>query len=347
MAESSGAGRNPAQNNPRKGSGRNRPKQNPRRNTFDGMIGVCRKMKRVFRQIQRVGRLDIPVLIVGESGTGKELVAHSIHRRSTRSDGPFIPVNTGAIVKELIESELFGHEKGAFTGAAYQKKGRFEVAAGGTLFLDEISTMDEKTQISLLRVLETHRFQRVGGRSYLKADVRVVAATNEDLRAAIDEGRFREDLYHRLNVFAVRIPPLRERKEDIPVLIDHYLGKYCEEFDRPGLTVSPEAMLMLGSYRWPGNVRELENVLVRVVLMTEDELIAPEILPDIILQQRAEEEKKTDVVLEVGLTLDEAEKHFIGRTLEIVGGNKSKAARILGLSRKAMYNKLKKYGMYA
>jgi transcriptional regulator with PAS, ATPase and Fis domain len=315
-----------------------------RQNTFDGMIGACGKMRRIFAQIRRVSGLDIPVLIVGESGTGKELVAMSIHRRSLRSDYPFVPVNTGAIVKELIESEIFGHEKGAFTGASYQKKGKFEVAKGGTLFLDEISAMDEKTQVSLLRVLETKRFQRVGGNRSIETDVRIIAATNENLRQAIREGRFRRDLFHRLNVFPIRIPSLRDRGEDITLLVDYFLRRYCKELDRnvPGL--SPQAMLLLKSYRWPGNVRELENVMMRTVVMLEQDTITPEILPDIILQDGRETVEK-DVVLEVGLTLEEAEKRYITKTLELVGGNKSKAARILGLSRKAIYNKLKSYGL--
>jgi DNA-binding NtrC family response regulator len=312
------------------------------------MIGSSRKMRRIFAQIKRVSGLDIPVLIVGESGTGKELVALSIHKRSPRSDYPFIPVNTGAIVKELIESEIFGHEKGAFTGATYQKKGKFEAAKGGTLFLDEISTMDEKTQVSLLRVLETKKFQRVGGSRLIETDVRIIAATNENLRLSIKEGQFREDLFHRLNVFPIKLPPLRNRGDDINLLLDYFLTQYCEEFDKPMPELTPQAMLLLRSYRWPGNVRELENVIMRCVVMLEGDTISPESLPGIILQDSREkpEASDRDVVLEVGLTLGEAEKRYITKTLQIVGGNKSKAARILGLSRKAMYNKLKSYGLH-
>jgi DNA-binding NtrC family response regulator len=311
---------------------------------FDGMIGACRRMRRLFAQIKRVSGLDIPVLINGESGTGKELVALSIHRRSPRSDYPFVPVNTGAIVRELIESEIFGHEKGAFTGATYQKKGKFEVAKGGTLFLDEISTMDDKTQVSLLRVLETKKFQRVGGNRTIEADARIIAATNQNLRTEIKKGRFRLDLFHRLNVFPIKIPPLRDRGEDIPLLIDCFLQKYCEELEKAIPEITPQAMLLLRSYSWPGNVRELENVIMRTVVMLEEDKIAPDILPDIILQDRHNSITDRDVTLEVGLTLEEAEKRYILKTLEIAGGNKSKAARILGLSRKAMYNKLKSYG---
>jgi DNA-binding NtrC family response regulator len=323
-----------------------------RENTFDGMIGACRGMRRLFSQIKRVSGLDIPVLVVGESGTGKELVAMSIHKRSPRADCPFVPVNTGAIVKELIESEIFGHEKGAFTGASYQKKGKFEVAKGGTLFLDEVSTMDEKTQVSLLRVLETRRFQRVGGNRNIEADVRIIAATNENLRKAIAKGHFRRDLFHRLNVFAIKIPPLRERGEDIELLVNYFLHKYCQELDKPVPELSPQATLLLKSYRWPGNVRELENVMLRTVVMLEEDKIVPEILPDIILQDsqaetgkqgKSEESEEKDVVLEVGMTLEEVERRYITKTLDLLGGNKSKAARILGLSRKAMYNKLKNF----
>jgi DNA-binding NtrC family response regulator len=309
---------------------------------FDGMIGTCRRMRRLFTQIRRVSGLDIPVLIEGESGTGKELVAMSIHRRSPRSDCLFVPVNTGAIVRELIESEIFGHEKGAFTGASYQKKGKFEVAEGGTLFLDEISTMDEKTQVSLLRVLETKKFQRVGGNRQIEADARIIAATNQNLRKAIKEGRFRLDLFHRLNVFPIKIPPLRDRGEDISRLIYYFLEKYCVELEKAAPEVTPQALLLLKSYRWPGNVRELENVMMRIVVMLEDSKITPDILPDIILQE-SQEKTETDVVLEVGLPLEEAERQYITKTIELVEGNKSKAARILGLSRKALYNKLKSY----
>ena len=302
------------------------------------IVGRSQAMRRVYRQIDQVAALPVTVLITGESGTGKELVAWRIHRKSRRSDGPFIPVNMGAVARDLVESELFGHEKGAFTGAAYQHKGKFETASGGTLFLDEISTMTEKLQVSLLRVLETMEFQRVGGQRSRKADLRLLAATNGDLRKDIEERRFREDLYHRLNVFNIHIPPLRERGDDIVLLAEHFLERYADELESPAESLSSEVLALLKGYSWPGNVRELENTMIRAVVMTRDPTVTPEALPDAL---RGEAEDSETITLSVGQTLDEAEREIIARTLDAVRGNKSKAASILGLSRKAIYNKLR------
>ncbi|MBN1835828.1 MAG: sigma-54-dependent Fis family transcriptional regulator [Spirochaetales bacterium] len=307
-----------------------------------GIIGDSPAMRKVYRQMRQVSRYDVLVLISGESGTGKDLVAQGIHRMSSRRDGPFYPVNMGAIPKELIASTLFGHEKGAFTGAGQQKQGMFETAAGGTLFLDEIGTMDEMTQISLLRVLETRTFQRVGATSFLSTDVRLIAATNIDLRQMVKERAFRADLWHRLNVFRVHMPPLRERGKDILVLAREFMERYSREFDKAVVDIDPEARLLLLSYLWPGNVRELENVIMRAVLTAPGKVISPALLKSEVQEAPPAGDR---VVLEVGMTLEEAERELITRTLNLVSGNKGEAARLLGISRKGIYNKIKKYGL--
>jgi DNA-binding NtrC family response regulator len=305
-----------------------------------GIIGASPTMRRVYRQVRQVSKYDVLVLITGESGTGKDLVAQVIHRMSSRSAGPFYPVNMGAIPRELIASTLFGHEKGAFTGASQQKKGMFETATGGTLFLDEISTMDEMTQISLLRVLETQKFQRVGGSAVLDADVRLLAATNVDLREAVKEGAFRADLWHRLNVFRVNLPPLRKRGKDILLLAREYIDRYAREFDKRIERLDPQAERLLLSYLWPGNVRELENVIMRAVLIASDSVLTPDLLKS---EVQTAPPVRDSVVLEVGMTLEEAERELISRTLDLVAGNKGEAAKMLGISRKGIYNKIKKY----
>jgi DNA-binding NtrC family response regulator len=306
------------------------------------MIGGSAAMRKVYRQVRQVSKYDVLVLVNGESGTGKDLVAQAIHSLSSRSEGLFYPVNMGAIPKELIASTLFGHEKGAFTGANQQKRGMFETAAGGTLFLDEIGAMDEMTQISLLRVLETRQFQRVGGTEFLDADVRLIAATNVDLRQAVREGSFREDLWHRLNVFRVDLPPLRKRGKDILLLAREFLRRYSREFDKSVERIDPEAERLLLSYLWPGNVRELENVVMRAVLIAPGEALSPDLLKSEVQSAPPVQDR---VVLEVGMTLEEAERELITKTLSLVSGNKGEAARLLGISRKGIYNKIKKYGL--
>lgn len=243
---------------------------------FEGMIGGSRKMRDVFARVDRVAATMAPVLVVGESGTGKELVARAIHNRSRRRNGPFVPVHTGAIPRELIGSELFGHEKGSFTGAFSAAEGKFEAAAGGTIFLDEVGTMDSAVQVSLLRVLETYRFTRVGGRKEIEADVRVVAATNKDLLDLVDENIFREDLYYRLNVFTITLPPLRERPEDILPIADRYLVKFARRYGTPARRLSDAAILRLGEHEWPGNVRELRNVMEQTALFAPGEVVSAE-----------------------------------------------------------------------
>ena len=307
---------------------------------FMGIIGGAPAMRKVYRQIRQVSKYDVLVLISGESGTGKDLVAQAIHRSSSRRDGPFYPVNMGAIPRELVASTLFGHEKGAFTGASERKKGLFETAAGGTLFLDEISAMDGLTQISLLRVLETRKLRRVGGTGVIDADVRLIAATNVDLRQAVREGSFREDLWHRLNVFRVELPPLRKRGKDILLLAREFMARYSREFGKPMERIDPEARRLLLSYLWPGNVRELENVIMRGVLTAPADVLTPELLNS---EVQTPPPGKDRVVLEVGMTLEDAERELIGKTLHLVSGNKGEAARLLGISRKGIYNKIKKY----
>jgi DNA-binding NtrC family response regulator len=241
---------------------------------FEGMVGGSRRMREVFARIDRVAGTMAPVLVVGESGTGKELVARAIHMRSRRRNGPFVPVHTGAIPRELIGSELFGHEKGSFTGAFAAAEGKFEAAAGGTVFLDEVGTMDSAVQVSLLRVLETYRFTRVGGRKEIEADVRIVAATNKDLLDLVDEGVFREDLYYRLNVFTVTLPPLREREEDIRPIAERFLVKYAKRYGTPARRLSEGALERLYHHDWPGNVRELRNVVEQTALFASSEVVS-------------------------------------------------------------------------
>ncbi|MFT3772097.1 MAG: sigma-54 dependent transcriptional regulator [Minicystis sp.] len=240
---------------------------------FEGMVGGSRRMREVFARIDRVAGTMAPVLVVGESGTGKELVARAIHMRSRRRNGPFVPVHTGAIPRELIGSELFGHEKGSFTGAFAAAEGKFEAAAGGTVFLDEVGTMDSAVQVSLLRVLETYRFTRVGGRKEIEADVRIVAATNKDLLDLVDEAVFREDLYYRLNVFTVTLPPLREREEDIRPIAERFLVKYAKRYGTPARRLSDAAVERLLHHDWPGNVRELRNVVEQTALFASSEIV--------------------------------------------------------------------------
>ncbi len=309
---------------------------------FDGMHARSRVMQDVFERIRLAAAADTTVLIVGESGTGKELVARSIHGRSARHDGPFIPVHTGAIPQELIASELFGHEKGAFTGATDKSPGKFELAENGTLFLDEISTMDERTQVNLLRVLETFRYSRVGGRKERTANVRVVAASNRDLEAMVHGGQFREDLYYRLNILTIRLPPLRERGEDIPVLAAELLREFATKYGKPVANIPAETQRLLTAYTWPGNVRELRNVMEQAVLLARGATLDPVLLPQMLHRDppRAEVLK-----IPIGTPMGSIEKEVILRTLEANQGNKTATAGVLGISRRSIYNKLATYGL--
>jgi DNA-binding NtrC family response regulator len=308
---------------------------------FNEIVGKGKQIKNVLRKIREIADIDVPVLITGESGTGKELVARAIHQASKRSDKPFIAVNTGAISKDLIISELFGHEKGSFTGAIDQKKGKFEEANGGTLFLDEISTMSETVQIALLRVLENHTIDRVGGKREIPVNVRIVAATNENLEDCIENGTFREDLYYRLNVYLIELPPLRERKEDIPLLTDHFIYHFNQEYDRHIKGISSEAMILLKEYGWRGNVRELRNVIIRSMISAKDEIKKSDLPIDTIKGTMSNEE----IRFQAGMSLPEIEKESIIKTMRKVKGNKAKAAELLGISRRSLYNKIAEYGI--
>jgi DNA-binding NtrC family response regulator len=398
---------------------------------FEGMVGGSARMREVFARIERVAPTGAPVLIVGESGTGKELVARGLHNRSRRSQGPFVPIHTGAIPKELVASELFGHEKGAFTGALSSSEGKFEAASGGSIFLDEVGTMDISTQISLLRVLETYRFTRVGANKERDADVRVIAATNRDLLDLVDANQFREDLYYRLNVFTIAIPPLRERSEDIVPIAERFLRFFAKRYATPARCLSDKALERLLGHQWPGNVRELRNVMEQTAVFAQRELVhADEIqfistrlpmqrsgrseraaehappfsaglppmamppppspvsseLPALPAETPGEPQGSTfafssgepsieppvsdsmpmgmtnplastgsrvapvsddhPLVLRipVGTPLAEAERLLIIKTLEVSEGNKQRAARILGISRRGLYTKLAAYG---
>lgn len=315
---------------------------------FEGMITVGLSMRPVIRRIMDAAAVDIPVLITGETGTGKDLVAAAIHRQSGRKSRPYVPVNMGAMSPELIASEIFGHERGAFTGAQDARPGIFEQANGGTVFLDEVATMDEKTQVSLLRVLEEKTFRRVGGVRNIGVDVRIIAATNEDLDKSVAEKHFREDLFYRLNVFHISVPPLRERPGAITVLTDHFLSHFASVYGKDVERVSRETYRLLRHYPWPGNVRELKNLVQTAVLMVDGKELTPDFIPQRIRDAVAGGENRGDSVCSfpLGSTLESVEKEVIRMTLTRVGGNKKLAANILGISRRALYNKLKRHHLF-
>jgi two-component system response regulator AtoC len=314
--------------------------------SFDGMHAKSRGMRDVFERIRMASTSETTVLIVGESGTGKELVAQSIHERSFQHrgqpPGPFVAVHTGAIPQELIQSELFGHEKGAFTGAVERKPGKFEQAEGGTLFLDEISTMDDKTQVNLLRVLETFNYSRVGGKKDQQANVRVVAASNRDLEAMVRAGQFREDLYYRLNIFSIHIPPLRDRTEDIPLLAHEFMREFAERYGKTVSSIPSETQRLLAAYLWPGNVRELRNVIEQAVLLARTNHLDAQLLPQMLHRGPSRQEI---IKIPIGTAMDQIEREVILRTLEANDGNKTATAEVLGISRRSIYNKLALYGI--
>lgn len=302
-----------------------------------GIIGKSAPMMEVFRMIQLAAQTDLAVMIIGESGTGKELAARAIHNGSERSSGPFIAVNVGALTSDLVTNELFGHERGAFTGAHAQAAGAFERAHGGTLFLDEIGTIDQKTQVTLLRAIEDKVFYRVGGKDLIHVDVRILCATNEDLQAAVERESFRKDLYFRLEGFIIRLPALQERKEDIPLLAREFLKEYNEKYKKTVVDISQEAIDLFVNYLWPGNVREFKNVIQRAVLLAPDKSILPDYLPKRLQQQQPQSNK---IVFDVGTSLGDAEKTLIIRTLKDRKGNKTATAKTLGISRRSLYNKI-------
>jgi DNA-binding NtrC family response regulator len=296
------------------------------------IVGESARMGHLNELITTVARTDATVVIRGESGTGKELIARAVHAQSDRRFFPIVAVNCGSIPETLLESELFGHEKGAFTGAQYRRKGKIELANGGTLFLDEIGDITPKMQVDLLRVLETHQFQRLGGTQEISSDFRLVCATNQDLEALV--GVFREDLYYRINVFVIDVPPLRDRREDIPLLTSHFVSKYAQAMGKPEKEVSPGAAELLRSYDWPGNVRELENAIERAMVIGKQPEILPEDLPF-----RAERRPATPS----DLALASVEREHIQRVLRDEGGNITRAARVLGIDRGTLYNKLRRH----
>ncbi|PYN51473.1 MAG: DNA-binding response regulator [Candidatus Rokuibacteriota bacterium] len=304
------------------------------------MIGASPSFRRMLTLVEQIADSSATILIQGESGTGKELVARTIHERSARRNGPFVAVNCAALPETLLESELFGYEKGAFTGAAGRKEGRFELANGGTLFLDEVADLSLVTQPKILRVLQEGEFERLGGTRSLQVDVRIVAATNQDLPEMVKEKRFREDLYYRLNVITVRVPPLRERHEDIRVLAQHYLRVYAAKNGRKLEGFSNEALERLESYAWPGNVRELENLIERTVLLARKDRIDAEDLPE---EVAGVKRPPRDAILElVGTPLDEIEQRLLDETLRITGGNKTQAAKLLGIDVRTVARKLER-----
>jgi DNA-binding NtrC family response regulator len=308
--------------------------------SFGQMIGSSAGMRKVYQIVEQAAPTAASVLIWGESGTGKELVAQTIHQISPRVQQPFVPINCAAIPETLLESEIFGHEKGAFTGASDRREGCFELADRGTLFLDEIAEMTPATQVKLLRVLQERKFRRLGGRNEQTVDVRVIAATNANPSEAVKSGKLREDLYYRLNVFAIELPPLRHRKDDLPLLIQSFLAEFNARNNKSVSALDAAAMRILEQYNWPGNVRELRNVIERAVILSSGQFIEPKHLPPLVTG--APDAAKPSVSFEPGTTVEEAERRLILMTLEHTRDNKTRAAEILGISLKTLHNKLNK-----
>jgi transcriptional regulator with PAS, ATPase and Fis domain len=307
----------------------------------DQIIGQSKQMKTVFERIQRAAPVDSTVLVLGESGTGKELVAQALHQNSTRKKGPFVAVNIAAVPPTLVESELFGHVRGAFTGATDRRIGRFEQADGGTLFVDEVGDFELSLQAKLLRVLETFTVTPVGGHEDRKVNVRVLAATSRDIRKMVAEGTFREDLFYRLNVVTISLPPLRDRPDDLPVLVDHFLRDIAASKNTPARRISPEVMRRFQTYRWPGNVRELRNILESMMVLSDGEMLTERDLP----QQIAVSAEITTTPKEIptGLTMEELEKLAITKALDQCAGNRTHAATRLGISVRTLQRKLRQY----
>jgi DNA-binding NtrC family response regulator len=310
------------------------------RHGFENIVGSSPAMRSIFERVRLVADTRSTVLIVGESGTGKELVARAIHRNSARRKGPFVPVNCAAIPETLVESELFGYEKGAFTGATARKRGLFQTAERGTLFIDEIGELQPGLQAKLLRALENRKIMPVGSTREIDVDVRLVAATNRDLQEQVRRKQFREDLYYRLKVVEIRLPPLRERPDDIPLLIRHLINQIAEENGRPVREVTPEALEALRAYDWPGNVRELRNVLESIIVLSVKEKIELADLPEQISKVQS-----ARAVIQPGMTMAEIEKEAIRRTLEETGGRRGRTAEILGISVRTLHRKIKEYGL--
>jgi len=304
--------------------------------SVEDLIGKSEAIKKVLKEVESVAPTNSSVIISGESGTGKELVARAIHANSLRKFYPLVSVHCGALTESLLESELFGHEKGAFTGALYNRKGRFEMADSGTIFLDEIATISQKMQVELLRVLETKRFIRVGGNKEISSDFRVICATNRDLKGMVEKGTFREDLYYRLNVMNIHVPPLRERIEDIPLLVDYFIKKYCTSMNKPLITIEPAALKRITGYPFPGNIRELENMIERAIVVGSGKKIVLKDLPF-----------GKDTIDSSVESLDDFERAFILQILNKYSWNISRTAHALKVDRVTLYNKIRKYGLKA
>ena len=309
---------------------------------LENIIGESPAMQQVFETLQQVAPTRTTVLITGETGTGKELIAKALHNLSPRKNGPFIAVHAAALPSTLLESELFGHEKGAFTGAIERRIGRFELADGGTLFLDEVGELEPLMQVKLLRVLEERAFERVGGAKTLQVDVRLVAATNRNLKKLVNEGKFRDDLFYRLSVVAVDLPPLRERREDIPLLVKTFLDEFSRENGKQVREVTPEALNVLLAYDWPGNVRELRNAIEQMVVLARAERLTVRDVPP---QVRGGADLTKISVVRTGMTVEEAERQLIVQALKETDGNRTQAARKIGISRRTLHRKLKQYGL--
>ena len=305
------------------------------------IIGRSGALNRVLELVEQVAQTKVSVLITGESGVGKELVADAIHNFSSRRDKPFVKVHCAALSESLLESELFGHEKGSFTGASSQRKGRFELADGGTIFLDEIGEINPSVQIKILRVLQEKTFERVGGEKTISVDTRIIAATNRDLKEEVEKGNFREDLYYRLNVVNIHVPPLRERKDDIPMLAAAFLEQFAGENEKAIEGIDNKASSMLYNYNWPGNIRELRNCMESAVVLCKKHIIGPDDLPPVV---RSNEEEGV-IRIELGTPMAEAEKIIIRQTLKGVNNNKSRASEILGIGRKTLHRKIHDYGL--
>ena len=312
---------------------------------FDSVITNSAAMRTVLDKVKQVASTTVSVLITGESGVGKEVIANTIHEYSHRKDGPLIKVHCAALSETLLESELFGHEKGSFTGAIAMRKGRFELAHKGTIFLDEIGEINQNIQIKILRVLQEKSFERVGGEKTIHVDVRIIAATNRDLMADIKQGVFREDLYYRLNVVNIQVPPLRKRREDILALSQYFLRDIANQVNPHIQSISEKAQNILNAYNWPGNIRELRNCIESAVVMCQDMVIKPNDLPFRIREAPPEEYYGSQLSIPIGINLERAEKQIIEQTLKYYGGNKTKTSEALGIQRMTLYDKLKKYGI--
>jgi two-component system response regulator PilR (NtrC family) len=318
--------------------------------SYDNILGKSRPMREIFELIEKVAGTDSTVLISGESGTGKEMAARAIHAHSRRAEGAFVSINCGALPENLLESELFGHVRGAFTGAVAEKRGMFETAHAGTVFLDEVGEMSPWTQVKLFRVLQERTVRKVGGTEEIPVDVRIIAATNQDLKKRIAEGRFREELFYRLNVISFEMPPLRKRVEDIGLLAGHFLQKHCERMGRPLKRITPDVLSILETYPWPGNVRELENLIERIVAVEARETITPASLPEEILGRQATSDSAASAIgpgFKLEEQLDEEAKRYIREAGDRAGGNMSRMAELLGISYRSLRYLLEKYKIKA